>query len=69
MIVTLTIYSIYWSYSTPKEVHIANGKDEGAGMWTTFLFLQILSLFAVHHSLDGTGSAISKLCQCLAYPH
>ena len=60
MIVTLTIYSIYWSYSTPKEVHIANGKDEGAGMWTVFLFLQILSLFAVwHYEVDPvfrTGS-------------
>jgi hypothetical protein len=33
-IVTLGIYAIYWYYSTLKEMHIANGKDEGAVLWT-----------------------------------
>ena len=33
-IVTLGIYGVYWYYSTLKELHIANGKNEGAGLWT-----------------------------------
>ena len=49
MIVTLGIYALYWYYSTLKEFHIANGKDEGAGMWTVFLFLPILNYFAMWH--------------------
>ena len=49
MIVTLSLYAIYWFYSTLKEMHIANGKDEGAVMWTIFIFLPILNWFAVWH--------------------
>ena len=48
-IVTLGIYFIYWFYSTLKELHIANGKDEGAGMWTVFLIIPILNYFAAWH--------------------
>ena len=48
-IVTLGIYFVYWFYSTLKELHIANGKDEGAGMWTVFLFIPILGYFAAWH--------------------
>ncbi len=36
MIITIGIYALYWFYSTLKELHIANGKDEGAVMWTLF---------------------------------
>ena len=49
MIITLGIYAIYWYYSTLKELHVANGKDEGAGMWTVFLFLPLLNYFAMWH--------------------
>jgi hypothetical protein len=38
-LITLGIYIIYWYHSTLKELHIANGKDESALMWTIFLFL------------------------------
>ena len=31
-IVTLGIYAIYWYYVTSKELHVANGKNEGAGL-------------------------------------
>lgn len=48
-IITLGIYVIYWWYSTLKEMHIANGKDEGAGMWTFFYFIPILNIFAQWH--------------------
>ncbi len=41
-IVTLGIYTIYWLYSTLKELHIANGKDEGAGTWTLLMIIPIL---------------------------
>ncbi len=49
MIVTLGIYAIYWFYSTLKELHIANGKDEGAGMWTVLSLIPFLNLFATWH--------------------
>ena len=34
VIVTLGLYAIYWYYVTLKEMKIANGKDEGVGLWT-----------------------------------
>ena len=53
MIITLGLYAIYWYYSTLKELHIANGKDPGAGMWTVFLFISILNWFSYwHHSSE-----------------
>ena len=53
MIVTLGFYSIYWFHVTLKEMHIANGKDGGAAMWTIFLFFPIVSLLAFwHHSAE-----------------
>ncbi len=48
-IITLGIYVIYWYYSTLKELHIANGTNEGSGMWTFFLFIPILNYFATWH--------------------
>ena len=48
-IITLGIYVLYWFYFTLKELHIANGKDEGAVMWTIFLFVPILNYFAAWH--------------------
>ena len=47
--ITLGVYVVYWYYVTLKELHIANGKDEGAVMWTVFLFLPILPVFAFWH--------------------
>ena len=49
VIITLGIYAIYWFYSTLKELHIANSKDEGAGKWTFFLVIPILNYFAAWH--------------------
>ena len=48
-IITLGLYAIYWFYSTLKELHIANGKDPGAAMWTIFLFIPILNWFSYWH--------------------
>ncbi len=50
-ILTFGIYTIYWYYVTLDELHKANGKTEGAGLWTILLFVPILSLFSNwHHS-------------------
>ena len=49
VVVTLGTYPLYWFYSTLKELHIANGKDEGAVMWTIFLFIPIVNHFADWH--------------------
>ena len=53
MIVTLGIYAIYWFHVTLKELHRANGNDEGAGMWTFFSIIPLVQLFAFwHHSFE-----------------
>ncbi len=49
MIVTLGLYAIYRLYSTLKELHIANSRDEGAGMWTLLMIIPILGYFATWH--------------------
>ena len=52
-IITLGIYGMYWFYVTLKELHIANRKDEGAGMWTVLAVIPIANFFAVwHHSSE-----------------
>ncbi len=48
-IVTLGIYTIYWYYVTLDELHKANGKIAGAGMWTVLSVIPIASLFAQWH--------------------
>ncbi len=55
-IITLGIYGVYWYYSTLNELHIANGKAEGAGLWTVLLFVPILNLFALWHFSAEVGS-------------
>ena len=52
-IVTLGIYVIYWYYVTLDEMQKANGKTEGAGLWTLLSIIPIASLFAQwHHSSE-----------------
>ena len=49
VIVTLGIYVIYWYYVTLKELHIANRKDEGAGLYTVLSVIPLVSLIAWWH--------------------
>lgn len=49
VMITLGIYTIYWYYVTLDELHKANGKTEGAGMWTVLTLIPIASLFAQWH--------------------
>ena len=49
VIVTLGLYAIYWYYVTLKEMKIANGKDEGVGLWTLLSVIPIANLFADWH--------------------
>ena len=52
-IVTLGIYTIYWYHVTLNELHRANGKQEGAAIWTLLLFVPFGSLFSYwHHSFE-----------------
>ena len=53
-IVTLGIYAIYWYYVSLDELHKANGKADGAGMWTVLSIIPIAkipiaNLFAYWH--------------------
>ena len=48
-IVTLGISAVYWHYVTLKELHIANGKDVGAGWWTALRLVPLANLFAFWH--------------------
>ncbi len=60
-IVTFGIYTIYWYYVTLDELHKANGKAEGAGMWTVLSIIPIANLFAYwHHSFEYAGFTNSK---------
>jgi hypothetical protein len=60
-IVTLGIYTIYWYYVTLDEMHKANGKAEGAGMWTVLLLIPLANLFAYwHHSSEYAGFTDGK---------
>ena len=53
VIITLGIYTIYWYYVTLDELHKANGRTEGAGMWTVLSVIPIASLFAQwHHAFE-----------------
>ena len=60
MIVTLGIYFVYWFHSTLNELHIANGKDEGSGKWTLFLFIPILNYFAAWHYASEAAAFTSN---------
>ena len=55
-IATLGLYSIYWYFSTLKELHVANGKDESPALWTVLMFVPIASLLAQWHY----GSELEK---------
>ena len=48
-IVTFGTYAIYWYYVTLDELQKANGKTEGAGMWTLLSIIPIANLFAQWH--------------------
>lgn len=48
-VITLGIYALYWYYSTLKDLHTANGKDEGAGIWALVMLVPILGYFAYWH--------------------
>ena len=49
VIITLGIYTLYWYYVTLDELHKANGKTEGAGLWTFLSIVPIASFFAQWH--------------------
>ena len=42
-----------WYYSTLKELHQANGKDDSALKWTLIMFIPIIGLLSAwHHSSE-----------------
>ena len=49
VIVTLGVYAVYWYYVTLKELHNANRKDEGAGLYTLLLLIPLVFLIAWWH--------------------
>ena len=48
-IITGGIYAIYWFYVTLNELHVANEKDEGPGLWTVLSVIPIANFFAWWH--------------------
>ena len=60
-IVTFGIYTVYWYYVTLDELHQANGKTEGAGLWTLLSVIPIAQYFAQwHHSIEYAESVADK---------
>ena len=47
--ITLGIYAIYWYYVTLKELHIANGNEQGVAMWTLMGIIPIANYFSNWH--------------------
>ena len=67
-VVTLGIYAVYWYYSTLKELHIANGKDEGAGLWTVLALIPIANLFSWwHYSSEADTFTSGKYSSVLLF--
>ena len=55
VIVTFGIYALYWYYVTLGELHRANSRTEGSGMWTFLSLIPIAQYFAYwHHSNEYT---------------
>ena len=60
-IVTFGIYTIYWYYVTLNELYKANGKTEGAGMWTFLSIIPFVQYFAYwHHSFEYSSFVDDK---------
>ena len=70
-IITLGIFAIYWYYVTLKELHIANGNDQGVAMWTLMGVIPIANIFSNWHyacEFDGfTGQKYPTLVVFLAF--
>ena len=49
MLITPGIYAIYRFYSTLRELHIANGKDDGELPWAVLALIPLLDLLAYWH--------------------
>lgn len=59
MVVTLSLYSIYWYYATHRELHFANENESGNDLWILLMFIPLVNLFAVWHYC-GQASAFTK---------
>ena len=57
MIVTLSIYGIYWFYVTSKEMIEHKGLDGSAGLWTVLLFVPFGSFYSHYKQ----GEAVEAL--------
>ena len=60
-ILTFSLYSIYWFYVSLDELHKANGKTGGAGLWTLLVMIPIVGAFAQwHHSSEYADFVADK---------
>ncbi len=50
--VTFGVYALYWFYVTLDELHKANGRSEGSGMWTFLSLIPIVQYFAYWHQAN-----------------
>ncbi len=60
-IVTLGISIIYWYYVTLRELHIANGTQASAGLWTVLAVVPVVQLWAYwHYACENADFVIQK---------
>ena len=52
VIMTFGIYALYWFYVTLNELHKANGRSEGAGLWTILSLIPFVQYFAYWHQAN-----------------
>lgn len=58
--ITFGVYFAYWFHSTLKELHRANGKPEGAALWTLLLFVPFGPLFSYWHHYQEYATFFGK---------
>ena len=60
VVVTLGIYALYWYYVTLYELHQANGRTEGSGMWTFLSVIPIAQYFAYWHQSNEYAEFVDE---------
>ena len=59
MIITLSIYSIYWFYVTSKEMIAYRNLNGSAGLWTVLFLFPLLDLYSFYKQ----GEAVEALTE------
>jgi hypothetical protein len=64
-LLTFSLYSLYWYYSTMNEMTKLNGERTNAALWTFLMIIPVVNFFAMwkhseaaDHAFEGTYPAV-----------